>query len=259
MSSLQDLCFLNTRASHQASSLTKKLEMYGGEVIEIPLISIKKPFDIEALKQAVKRLDSFHWLIFTSVNSVDFFFEVLKEENMDLKQLVHLKFAVVGSKTSQRLEDYGFKATLVPDVYDGNHLAKALTEVVEQGENVLFPRSSLSRDLLIKTLEKKEIAVTAPIVYQTVANKSQQTALNELIRYGKLDIIIFTSPSAVKSFFKQLDTSANFNNLDLIKFAVIGSVTANALEKAGVSKMILPDIFTVDSLVQAIIKDIREE
>jgi uroporphyrinogen III methyltransferase/synthase len=49
----------------------------GGEAIEFPYISIKKESNLNSLHNAFGHLSEYDWLIFTSVNSVDIFFEEL--------------------------------------------------------------------------------------------------------------------------------------------------------------------------------------
>ena len=66
-----------TRDRRQAHELAEPLEELGAEVILVPAIEICPPSDTEPLDQAIARLRTYDWLIFTSVNGVRFFMERL--------------------------------------------------------------------------------------------------------------------------------------------------------------------------------------
>ncbi len=59
------------RARHQAGALSAELKKLGAKVIEIPFIEIRKPRSFKPLDRALATLDTYDWLILTSVNGVD--------------------------------------------------------------------------------------------------------------------------------------------------------------------------------------------
>ena len=67
-----------TRARAQAGELSERLEALGAEVREFPTIEIRPPEDFGPLDAAIRDLDSFGWIVFTSVNGVDAFVERLR-------------------------------------------------------------------------------------------------------------------------------------------------------------------------------------
>ncbi|MBU9721945.1 MULTISPECIES: uroporphyrinogen-III synthase [Bacillaceae] len=249
MTLLHGKSILNTRAVHQAAELTKKLEEYGGEVIEFPLISISEPKDPRAVKEAIQKMENYQWLVFTSANSVDFFIHYLKQAGKETTLLKEYKVAAVGNKTVMALEDFEVEVDLVPKQFDGVHLTEELVKVVSGP--VLFPRSNLSSNHLINVLQNHNIKVDAPFVYETTYNFSNKIALNEALKLKHIDIITFTSPSTVHSFFQQVNHSDK--SLHDLSYAVIGTVTAKALKGYGISEMIIPDSFTIESMVEAMI------
>ncbi|MDQ0256487.1 uroporphyrinogen-III synthase [Evansella vedderi] len=250
---LQGLQILNTRAEHQASSLTQKLENYGGTVIEVPLISMERTRSIQPVYEAIHSLHNYHWIVFTSANSVIFFFDTLRELGLGKSTLEHLKIAAVGSKTKKVIEEKGFSIQLVPEIFDGEHLSASLLKVLKENERVLFPRSHLSRDILTKELKKANIEIDNPIVYETQLNFSKKDQLNDLLEKEQIDLIIFTSPSTVQSFFQQVEKRILEKSVQKLQFAVIGSITAKALRDAGIDKMIEPEEYTIEGLVHEIV------
>ncbi|UTR11272.1 uroporphyrinogen-III synthase [Evansella sp. LMS18] len=249
---LEGCRLLNTRPAHQASSLTEKLEEHGASVTELPLIKVKRVSSAGTLERIRNSLVSFHWIVLTSANSVDFFFEFVSESEGGVSSLHGKRFAVVGEKTHNRLRQRGFEAEVVPEVYEAEYLAEELKKVIRTDEKVLFPRSSLSRDILIRLLKRENIHIEAPVLYETVAETGHRNELNRLLEQKSIDIIIFTSPSAVYSFFRQISYENRSEGLQNVLFAVIGTVTAKALQDSGFSNLIVPDVFTVEGLVEAI-------
>jgi len=69
--SLTGIRVLVGRARHQAGSLSGELRKLGAQVLEIPFIEIRKPTSFRPLDSALKNLNSYDWLILTSVNGVD--------------------------------------------------------------------------------------------------------------------------------------------------------------------------------------------
>jgi uroporphyrinogen-III synthase len=67
------------RARHQAGALSSELRNRGAKVIEIPFIEIRKPRSFQSLDTALKNLDSYDWLILTSVNGVEAMWERLEK------------------------------------------------------------------------------------------------------------------------------------------------------------------------------------
>ncbi|MBW2671237.1 MAG: uroporphyrinogen-III C-methyltransferase, partial [Deltaproteobacteria bacterium] len=82
---LMGKCIVVTRAREQASDLVKRLSDLGAECLECPTIKVSPPEDVKPLDRAIENLSSYDWLIFTSVNGVNFFFERLFQKNKDVR------------------------------------------------------------------------------------------------------------------------------------------------------------------------------
>ena len=61
---------LVTRAAKQAGKLSEGLRALGAEAVEVPVIEICPPASYEPLDDALRRVDSYDWLLFTSMNAV---------------------------------------------------------------------------------------------------------------------------------------------------------------------------------------------
>ena len=111
-----------TRARAQAESLARRIEELGGEVIEFPTIEIRPPESFVAFDAAVERIDSYDWLIFTSVNSVEPFLARLQQKGKTVASLEALKIGAIGPETAKRLEDAEIRVCLVPERYQAEGL-----------------------------------------------------------------------------------------------------------------------------------------
>ena len=90
-----------TRARAQASALTKKLEAQGAKVIEAPAIKIVPAADYAPLDNAIANINDYKWLVFTSANGVDYFFERLGAAKKDARALANVTLAAIGSATAK--------------------------------------------------------------------------------------------------------------------------------------------------------------
>src|SRR5262249_40649908 len=108
---------LVTRPRDQAREFVDLLEAAGAEAIESPLISIAPPEDYGPLDEAVRNIERFDWIVFSSVNAVDVLIDRLLASPYDLRALSGAKLCAVGPTTAERLARFGLKVDLVPDEY----------------------------------------------------------------------------------------------------------------------------------------------
>ena len=239
---------LNTRARAQASTLTKKLESLGAEVIEFPTIKITAPTDnFNGLDAAVKNLRGYDWIIFTSANGVEKFFERLKKFKLDARAFCNSKVAAIGTSTAEKLSKFGIIADVIPKEFRAESLIDALKDEVA-GKNILIARAEVARDVLPRELEKFGAKVTVAAAYKTVSDNENIDAVKTQLDNGEIDFVTFTSSSTVENFVKAFGVESLKN----IKTAAIGPITAQKLKNFGVDVAIVAEIFTINGLVDAI-------
>jgi uroporphyrinogen III methyltransferase / synthase len=180
-----------TRAREQSSALRSWLEEMGAEVLELPTIAI------EPLEFTLPDLAAYEWVVFTSANGVDVFFERgLALTGHDARALGSVHVAAIGSGTAAALARRGIVADLVPERF----VAESLVDAFSDGHGrVLVPRAQTARDVLVSGLEGKGYTVDVLDVYRTVA-ATPNTETVERVRRGDVDAITFTSSSTVTNF-----------------------------------------------------------
>ena len=239
---------LNTRARAQASTLTKKLESLGAEVIEFPTIKITAPTDnFNGLDAAVKNLRGYNWIIFTSANGVEKFFERLKNFKLDARAFCNSKVAAIGTSTAEKLSKFSIIADVIPKEFRAESLIDALKDEVA-GKNILIARAEVARDVLPRELEKFGAKVTVAAAYKTVSDNENIDAVKSQLDNGEIDFVTFTSSSTVENFVKAFGVES----LSKVKTAAIGPITAQTLKNFGVDVAIVAEIFTINGLVDAI-------
>ncbi|WP_370850402.1 uroporphyrinogen-III C-methyltransferase [Megasphaera sp.] len=240
-----------TRTHAQAPALTQQLEELGARCLEVPTIRITPPTDdYEALDAAIDHLSDYDWLIFTSTNGVDAFFRRLHGHQLDSRALGKAKLAAIGSATAKALEPYGLTADVVPSAYCAEGLAAALEPLLNGRERILIPRAKEARSILPDTLRRYGASVDVCEAYCTLPASENGEALKDLLQHKALDVVTFTSSSAVRSFLSL--TEASSEALQDITFACIGPITARTCQEAGLKKIITAKTYTTKGLAECI-------
>jgi uroporphyrinogen III methyltransferase/synthase len=241
---------LITRAREQAEEFSNLLKDYGAEVIAFPTIAIAPPGDWRRLDKAIEKLDTYDWIIFTSVNGVRFFTGRLKEKGVDTTVLDGKKLCAIGPRTQRELEEMGFTVHFRPAEYRAEAVAEGLRAQNIQGQKILLPRAREARRLLPDALREGGALVDEVEAYQTVRPAKGRHSLEANLKRG-IDVVVFTSPSTVRNFMGVLSDKTALNG---VKVAVIGPVTGETARNYGLESSIFPSEYTIPSLVQAIVE-----
>jgi len=244
-----------TRAREQAGEFARLLAAYGAEPVSAPTIKTVPPPSWEALDQAIARLSSYSWLIFTSVNGIAPFMERLKRVRKDARALAHLRIGAIGPRTADELGRYGLTADLIPSEYQAEGMVAAMSQHKLTGAKVLIPRAEVARELLPEQLRAQGAMVDVVPVYRTVLPESDLSRLKEQIQAGAIDVITFTSSSTVSNFVELLGGAGEARRLGTkTTIACIGPITAKTAEEYGLPVAIVPGENTVPALAQAIVR-----
>lgn len=239
-----------TRARAQASALTKQLEAAGAQVIEAPAIKIMPASDYAPLDKAIDNISTYKWLVLTSANGVDAFFDRLANAGLDSRNLAAVKIAAIGSETAKALKKYGITANLVPSAFKAEELAEALSSEIAVGDKILLARAKVAREVLPESLRALGASVDVVTAYETVTALNNKEELLSALQNGQVDMVTFTSSSTVTNLLEALD-----NNKDLLKnvtIAAIGPITADTCRKHNLEPAVEAAEFTISGLTEAI-------
>ena len=197
---------LITRPRPQADAFARKLELLGAVPDILPVLEIRPPNDWSPVDTAIEVLQAggYDWLIWTSVNGVETFFDRLKMVGKDMRTLGRVKLAVVGSATARKLAEYHLKPDLMPTgEMRSEGLADALAEQV-QGSRILLAQASQGRELLRDRLAASA-TVDSVIVYEQVDAVEKNHPLFDRLRRGEIHFVTLTSPNIAKAFLNACD------------------------------------------------------
>ena len=250
---LKDIGVLVTRAAHQKTEIESLIENEGGTAYPVPLIKIDPPESWESADSAIGEIESFDWILFTSVNGVDGFFGRVKDAGKNISQLLPKKIAAVGSKTRKRLEDIGLKVSLQPIKYDSDNLLKSFGKENTDEKRILFPGAENGREHLIDGLINIGAKVTSIPVYRTIPNDDvDSNKLISLFEDGVIQIATFFSPSTFKVFLSLLPPEVTKSTINKsVALAVIGSTTSKYVNRLGFKTEIVPEEHTAPGLIEA--------
>ena len=243
---------LVTRAREQASLLIDQLEDLGAECLEAPAIKIVPPASFAALDESIARLATYQWLIFTSVNGVDYFYRRLRVAGLDSRALGSLKIAAIGSQTAEHLERQGIIADIVPLEFRAEGIVAALEGRFQPGDKILIARAAAARDILPTQLAAAGAVVEVVEAYRTEIGDVDGAFLTEKLGAGEIDLITFTSSSTVTNLLGILGPQG-VPLLSRVKSACIGPITAMTCQEYGIRPDIIADEYTIKGLVEAIV------
>jgi len=243
-----------TRAREQASDLVNHLTDLGAECLEVPTIQVIPPDDFESLDTAIENLSTYDWLIFTSVNGVNTFFDRLFAKGMDVRSLHHLQTAVIGPATSERLFNFGIKSDIIPESYRAESVVEAFDKIDTKDKKILLPRADQARPILPVELSRMGAVVDEIIAYRTKAVYDNADFLLKQLKERKIDIITFTSSSTVKNFHALIPPKDLKSLMENVTIASIGPITADTARVLGFDVHITAESFTIPGLCEAILK-----
>lgn len=211
-----------TRSKEQSKELKWTLKELGAEVTEINSIKIKETS--ENLKDYMNKLGEYDRIVFTSVNAVNIFFDYLIKSEFDIRKL-KANFAVLGKATKKALIKRGIIPTIIAKSFTAEGLFEVLKDNVKEGEKILIPCSSLSREYLFDNLKNLGAICNRVNIYDTLCGDVKNPRA-----FKEVDMVLYTSPSTVKNMI-------NMMGLDTLKEKIsvaIGPVTLKALNESGI-------------------------
>lgn len=238
-----------TRTRKQAGILSEQLRRLGADVFELPTIRIEPPENLKEFAELVQDAHTYDWLIFTSPNGVEAFFEIFYKLYSDAREIGGVRIAAMGPGTAQKIREYRMAVDLMPKTFVAEGLIEAFDEEVGTLDNLkmLWVRAESARKVISKALHKKMVILDEAIAYRTVAETEDISGGIARFQEEGGDVITFTSSSTVESFLKLgLPLPEN------LKIASIGPITSKTLQSNGLYVDIEAAQHDIPGLVRAV-------
>jgi uroporphyrinogen III methyltransferase/synthase len=241
---------LVTRSRAQASVLSRMLVERGAEAVELPVIEARDLTDTAELDSAVSSLRNYQWVLFTSVNGVDAFWQRMRAAGRDARWFENIKIGAIGPATAERLQGLGLYPDYISQEFTSESMLQGLAELGVAGCRILLPRSDIAPRELIEGLIKLGADPFEVTAYRTVSPEGVVSEGKRRLLAGEIDIVTFTSSSTVTNLVTILD--GDVDAINKAKIACIGPATASAAAKAGIRVDITAQEHTIPGLVSAI-------
>ena len=240
-----------TRAQAQAGKLAQKLRLLGADVLEFPLIKISPPTTLEPLEKAIKTCETYHWLVFTSLNGITIFFEKFQNLGLDIRQLASVKIAVVGKESAKFLtQNYHINADLIAPQSTAESLSQEFTSLSLQNQNILLIQGNLASPNLRQSLIQLGAHVNAIEAYRTEKQACDLFRTRSRLETESVDWIIFTSASAVENWHQlHLTLPPTWRALSM------GPVTTEKLEHLGYTSIVQSIEPSLNGIISTLLKE----
>jgi uroporphyrinogen III methyltransferase/synthase len=261
-SPLKDKTILVTRAVEQSSQFSQLLQEVGAKVLEMPTLAIHPPSSWSALDLAINSLNQLDWLILTSANGVDYFFNRLRTLKKDARDLAGVKIAVVGKKTASSLQKWGLIADYIPADFIADALVLNFPETL-LGKKILFPRVETGgREILVQELSHQGAEVIEVPAYQSGCPEKIDPQVWQALQAKTIDTITFASSKTVQNFVTLVNQALGFYphlSLELllknVRIASIGPQTSKTCSELLGRVDVEAKEYTLEGLVEALCND----
>lgn len=232
-----------------SSKLSAQLIKLGAYVKKQDYLNVIEYRDNPRLDSALLNLSDYSWVVLTSINGAEIFFNRLNRLKIDIRKLVKIKFAVIGSGTADVLERHGIFADLIPEYYTSKALGNRLAGIISETEKLLILRAEQGSAELSEILDINNIGYDDIKTYNVLSH-GKSFDNNEI----DTDFITFASSSGVRAFFEN-----GFRISPKTKIICIGEITANALIRHNINDFQISKTSNVDGIIDAILREVQNE
>lgn len=243
---------LVTGTRYMAKEMEAELGALGAETVAISVIE-SMPLMDEAVREAFAGIGRYRWVVFTSGNGVEIFFDTMKKLSVDIRKLMHLKFAAVGKNTAAALAEHGIHCDFVPSKFSGADLAKEWIPQLGGEDAVLLMRAKEGSAVLPEALKKAGIPFADVALYETWTDERRSDELNRAVLDA--DYVTVASGSAVHAFCRMVP---GYQGL-AAKVVSIGPSTTKAAEELGLPVYKSASEYTAAGIAEAILADVMRD
>lgn len=248
---------LVTRSVSQGKLLVQLLRGLGAAVWHMPAIRLAPAGKGERLTRIFRNLDTYDWLVFTSVNGVDFFVRLLKKYRVPRSRFDGTRIAAIGQVTAEHLRAYRFRVDLIPRQQTSEGLAAAFAKHPLRGKRVLLARADRARGVLAKGLRARGAKVDQVTTYRILKPNMDLHRLRSFFQQPGPTFVTLASSESARNFLQTLPKNLRSMLGHSVAIASLGPITSRTLRKAGLPVAVEAERPSAASLVAAIRKCLR--
>jgi uroporphyrinogen III methyltransferase / synthase len=214
-----------TRSKEQSKDIREKLLDLGAQVTEINTLKVLN--SNHNLDNYSDKLSEYDYIVLTSVNGVNFFFDYLRDNSIDIRN-IKAEFAAIGSATYDAIKSRGIIPRIVAKEFVAECLFDMIKNIVKKGDKILLPQSKNSRPYLYEALTDIGCIVDVVNTYGIVeGNLINRDSISEA------NVVTFTSPSTVRNLISMV----GIDSIKSKQCIAIGPITKNELERHGIDSI----------------------
>jgi len=250
MNTLTGKIIISTRPLTENDLIKSHLVAKGAQVLDLPMIRTECVELSETIKTVFTGLNDYEWVVFTSKNGVICFYDLLSKAGVEANILSTKKTAVMGKATGDEVLKRGGNAHLISSGRTAEDMLVEIKREILPNDKVLLALGKLAEDKLEIGLDG--ICRTERInVYKTIELEYTSNKIIDCIKEDKYHIILFTSPSGFRNFYKIM--SAN-KIASTFRMACIGTTTEKEMLKNNCQPLIVSPKSDTESFANAIEK-----
>ena len=242
-----------TRPRSRAGDFEARIRALGGDPVLAPAIAIAPPEAWTIADAALRRVETYDWIVFTSANAVYALVERADTIGVSRDAVRGRWLATVGPATATAVQAALREPDFMPATTTAEALARELRDV--ESSRILFPHGDLAGDTLPAELRQRGAFVDAVVVYRTIPGDGV-AAIVAGIRAGTVDGLLFTSTSAVRFVAEALaDELRDGAAADLPghpAIMCIGPTTADAARAVGLDPVVVAESATQSELIDQV-------
>jgi uroporphyrinogen III methyltransferase / synthase len=250
---LHGLRILVPRPHTEPSRLASRLRSLGAEVVELPRVQVLAPERPDLLRDAVRNIAAYGWLVFTSPTAVERFADGIRSEGRDARALAGLRVASFGRATAAALRRIGIRADVAEAGFAPSAAAAAMSAAGGlKGARVLFPRNGLALSPLAARLSQLGARVDEVEAYREVIPAAGAQELRDGLQAGRIDVIAFSSSASVRCYVDALGP-----DVAQARVAAIGAETARTVLSLGLPLHVVPGSVSLSGMIRGIRENIQ--
>ncbi|MCF6202922.1 MAG: uroporphyrinogen-III synthase [Methylococcaceae bacterium] len=241
---------LVTRPKHQADNLCGLIEEQGWNAIRFPTLEIVA-LNNGKIRQQIDRIYQYQWLIFISVNAVNF---ALNANDGKIEKFKQSSIAAVGKATEKSLHTIGLPVVLIPDSNfntEGLLATKEMNNV--KGTACLIVRGDGGREILANTLRERGATVDYMEVYGRKMPVCNNLKVENMLKLDSLNVITITSGDALKNLLAMIAKELH-DKLISIPLIVISKRIKELAEQKGFKHVIVTKKLGDAAIIEAAVE-----
>ena len=146
-----------------------ELEARNKKILKLPGVESQRIHPADATLEKILNFANFDWIVFSDVLTVDYFLEILEENEIDLFELDEVRICAFGEAVSDRLRFVQIHTDVLPAKINNEEIIESIKNYVNNenglnGQRILILRQdnlrlSISQNLMLENADILELPV----------------------------------------------------------------------------------------------------